>query len=164
VPHGLYKQLVTIRATAATIEVLNDNRERVALHQRRQTGSRYVTNLGHMPPHHRHQYDANHFDGSKYRMWAMNIGIQTYVAIDHLLSSQITEEQAYRSCMGILQCSKRYGNERLEAACAKAIAMKSCTYSTIATILKNSQDKVLATVASKPSPQHENLRGAEAYV
>ncbi|MDO9535378.1 MAG: IS21 family transposase [Bacillota bacterium] len=49
VPHGLYKQLVTIRATAITIEILNDNRERVALHQRRFTGSRYVTNLDHMP-------------------------------------------------------------------------------------------------------------------
>lgn len=27
VPHELYKQLVTIRATATTIEILNDNRE-----------------------------------------------------------------------------------------------------------------------------------------
>lgn len=164
VPHGLYKQLVTIRATAITIEVLNSNRERVALHQRRYTGSRYVTNLDHMPPHHRHQHDANHFDGAKYRMWARNVGVQTYAAIDQLLSSQIAEEQAYRSCMGILQCSKKYGNERLEAACTKAIAMKSCTYTTITTILKNGQDKVLAPATSKSTPRHENLRGSQAYV
>ena len=164
VPHGLYKQLVTIRATTTTIEILNDNRERVALHQRRYTGSRYVTNLGHMPPHHRHQHNANSFDGTKYRLWAGSIGEQTYAAIDHLLSSQIVEEQAYRSCMGILQCSKKYGNERLEAACAKAITMKSCTYSTITTILKNGQDKVSSSKADKPTPLHENLRGSEAYV
>jgi len=164
VPHGLHKQLVTLRATATTIEILNDNRERVALHQRRQTGARYVTNLGHMPSHHRHQHDANHFDGAKYRMWARNIGGQTFSVIDHLLSSQIAEEQAYRSCMGILQCSKKYGNERLEAACTKAVAMNSCTYSTITTILKNGQDRVLATATCKPTPQHENLRGSEAYV
>jgi transposase len=164
VPHGLYKQLVTIRATTTTIEILNDNRERVALHQRRYTGSRYVTNLGHMPPHHRHQHNANSFDGTKYRLWAGSIGEQTYAAIDHLLSSQIVEEQAYRSCMGILQCSKKYGNERLEAACAKAITMKSCTYSTITTILKNGQDKVSSSKADKPTPLHENLRGSEEYV
>ena len=164
VPHGLHKQLVTLRATATTIEILNDNRERVALHQRRQTGARYVTNLGHMPSHHRHQYDANHFDGEKYRMWARNIGGQTFAVIDHLLSSQIAEEQAYRSCMGILQCAKKYGNERLEAACTKAVVMNSCTYSTITTILKNGQDKVRATATCKPTPQHENLRGSEAYV
>ncbi|WP_141694318.1 hypothetical protein [Desulfosporosinus sp. BG] len=62
-------------------------------HQRRHTGSRYVTNLGHMPPHHRHQHQANHFDGAQYCMWAKNIGGQTYAVIDHLLSSQIAEEQ-----------------------------------------------------------------------
>ena len=164
VPHGLHKQLVTIRATATTIEILNDNRERVTLHQRRYTGSRYITNLSHMPPNHRHQHDAKNFDGAKYRMWAKNIGVQTYAVIDNLLSSQITEEQAYRSCMGVLQCSKKYGNARLEAACTKAIAMNSGTYSTITTILKNGQDKVPATVTSKPTPKHKNLRGSEAYV
>ena len=164
VPYVLYKQLVTIRATAVTIEILNDNRERVALHRRRRTGSRYVTILSHMPAHHRHQHDANHFDGAKYRMWARNIGVHTFAAIDQLLSSQNVEEQAYRSCMGILQCSKKYGNERLEAACAKAITINSCTYSTITTILKNGQDKVVTSTTSKATPRHENIRGSEAYV
>lgn len=117
-----------------------------------------------MPPHHHHQYHTNRFDGPKYRMWAKNIGDQPHTAIDHLLSSQIVEEQAYRSCMGILQYSKKYGNERLEAACAKAITMKSCSYSTITTILKNGQDKVFLSKTDQPTPLHENLRGAEAYV
>jgi transposase len=164
VPHNLYKQMVTIRATTTTIEILNNNRERVALHQRRYIGSRYVTNTGHMPPHHRHQHDANRFDGTKYRMWAKNIGEQTYAVIDHLLSSQIVEEQAYRSCMGILQCSRKYGNQRLETACTKAIAMKSCKYSTITTILKNGQDRISASKTDEPTPLHENLRGSKAYV
>ncbi|MBP1763022.1 MAG: family transposase [Firmicutes bacterium] len=84
--HGLYKQLVTIRATATTIEILNDNRERVAIHKRRQPGARYVTHLGHMPSHHRHQHDMNHFDRAKYRMWARNIGRQTFAVIDRLLT------------------------------------------------------------------------------
>ena len=164
VPHELYKQMVTIRATGTSIEILNDNRERVAVHPRRFTGSRYVTHLSHMPPHHRHQQETNHFDGAKYRLWARNIGPQTHIVIDHLLSAQVAEEQAYRSCMGILQCTKKYGNERVEAACAKAVAMKSCTYSTISTILKNGQDKVLSSPVYKPTPRHENLRGSEAYV
>jgi len=164
VPHELYKQLVTIRASVTTIEILNDNRERVALHQRRFTGTRYATNIDHMPTHHRHQHHANRYDGAKYRMWAGNIGEQTYAVIDHLLSSQVVEEQAYRSCMGILQSSKKYGNDRLEAACAKAITMNSCTYSTITTILKNGQDKVTSSKKDKPTPLHENLRGSKAYV
>ena len=43
VSYTLYKQEVTIRATASTVEIINANRERVALHQRRHSGSRYVT-------------------------------------------------------------------------------------------------------------------------
>lgn len=164
VPHELHKQLVTIRATPSTIEILNENRERVALHQRSYTGSRYVTNVSHMPPHHRHQHCFNRFDGSKYRMWAWNIGEATHQAIDHILSAQPIEEQAYRSCMGILQYAKKYGHERLEASCAKALDMKSCTYTTISTILKNGQDKVALEKKEKPTPPHENLRGAQAYV
>jgi transposase len=164
VPHELYKQMVTIRATATAIEIFNDNRERVALHQRYHTGKRYVTNLSHMPANHRHQHQANRFDGAKYRMWAKNIGEETYAAIDYLLSSQVVEEQAYRSCMGILQYSKKYGHERLEAACSKAQAMNSCNYTTITTILKNSQDKTPAAKTAKPTPRHENIRGSQAYV
>lgn len=164
VPHNLYRQMVTIRATTSTIEIINENRERVAVHQRCYIGSRYITNLSHMPAHHRHQHDANTFDGNRYRQWAKNIGQNTFTAIDHLLRSQITEEQSYRSCMGILQCSKKYGSDRLEAACAKALIMKSCYYSTIVTILKNGQDKTVIPSVGKSTPRHENLRGAEAYV
>jgi transposase len=164
VPHELYKQLVTIRATATIIEILNDNRERVALHQRRYTGSRYVTKTNHMPSHHRHQHQVNSLNGTGYRKWARSIGEQTYAVVDSLLNSQVVEEQAFRSCMGILQCARKYGHERLEAACPKAMAMNSCTYSTIKTILKNGQDKVSLNTKELPTPLHENIRGCTAYV
>lgn len=62
VPHELYKQPVTIKATTKTIEIFNDNRERVAIHERRYVGKRHVSKIEHMPPHHRHQHDANRFD------------------------------------------------------------------------------------------------------
>jgi len=96
--------------------------------------------------------------------WAKSIGEQTYAAIDYLLTSQVIEEQAFRACLGILRCAEKYGHGRLNAACAKAIAMNSCTYSTITTILKNGQDKVSLAQKDLPTPLHENLRGSAAYV
>jgi hypothetical protein len=117
-----------------------------------------------MPPHHRHQHHVSSLDGAKYRSWAKSIGEHAYAVIDHLLSSHAVEEQAFRSCMGIIRCSQKYGNERLEAACKKAIAMNSCTYSTIIAILKNGQDKVPLAEKDLPTPLHENLRGNTAYV
>ena len=71
-----------------------------------------------MPPNHQHQVKFNGFDGRRYSDWAQKIGENTTAVIDRLLKQQAVEEQAYRSCMGILQMSQTYGNERLEAACA----------------------------------------------
>ena len=163
VPHNLFKQEVTMRVTAATVEIINDNRERVAFHVRRLTGSRYVTITAHMPANHRHQSEANRYDGAQYRLWAQNIGENTLYVIGLMLSSQQVEEQAYRACMGVLQCSRKYGNERLEIACAKARSMNSCSYTTVTNILKNGQDKQTLSTA-KSTPKHENLRGAGSYV
>jgi len=163
VPYALYRQQVTLRVTADIVEIINENRERVALHQKRTIGSRYVTKPEHMPEKHRVMADLNMFDGVRYREWAKNIGENTYFVIDFLLSAQNVEETAYRSCMGILQAAKRYGNQRLESACAKARSMSACTYTTISNILKNGLDKVSERQIAKPTPIHENLRGAAAY-
>jgi len=164
VPYTLHKQQVTLRVTAQTIEIINSNRERVAIHQRRFTGSpQYITRREHMPENHRYQADRNRFDGAKYREWARSIGENTYNVIDSMLKAQHVEETAYRSCMGILQTAKQYGSDRLEAACARAIALRSCTYTTVINILKNAQDKLPAAKPSAAMPVHENIRGAASF-
>jgi len=163
VPYTMHKQKVTLRVTGETIGIWSDNRERVALHVRSYSGSRYVTVRGHMPKNHQIQQDRDRFDGSRYREWASNIGKNTAYVIGTLLTAQHVEETAYRSCMGVLQMVKTYGADRLEAACAKARNMNSCTYTTVKNILKNAQDKVPAPSPPKPTPPHENLRGSAAF-
>ena len=163
VPYTMHKQKVTLRVSAGTIEIINENRERMALHVRRYSGSRYATIRGHMPKNHQYQRDRDHFDGARYRDWAMNIGVNTSFVINALLSAQHVEETAYRSCMGVLQMASKYGADRLEAACVKARAMNACTYTTIKNILKNAQDKLPVTSRIKPTPHHENLRGPASF-
>lgn len=68
------------------------------------------------------------------------------------------EEQAYRSCMGILQLAKAHGNNALNAACHKAEEMHSVTYTTIKNILKNGQETTPSVRRKRPIPSHENLR------
>lgn len=158
VPHTLYKRMVTLRISGNVIEILDENGDRVATHERRYSGSRYVTILEHMPPSHRHQAIFNGFDGHRYSDWAKKIGENTTAVIDRLLKQQTVEEQAYRSCMGIIQMSQTYGNERLEAACAMALGMHAVGYTTIRNILKNGRDTG-NTPSINPTPEHENLRG-----
>ena len=164
VPHTMHKQQVTLRVSGTAVEIINDNRERVVVHMRRYSGSRYVTVRGHMPKNHQYQSDRDRFDGARYRQWAANIGENTAIAIETMLTAQHVEETAYRSCMGVLQMSKTYGAGRLEAACQKARSMNSCTYTTIKNILKNAQDKLPPPARPKPTPAHDNLRGPASFM
>jgi transposase len=74
-------------------------------------------------------------------------------------------EQGYRACLGIIRLSSTYGATRLEAACERALAIHSHTYSTVASILKKGLDrKPLATPTTpRTHPHHEFVRGSENY-
>ncbi|GHT89434.1 hypothetical protein FACS1894137_18660 [Spirochaetia bacterium] len=166
-PHQYYKQEVTLKASSSLIEVYDDNRQRIAIHERRYVGTRYVTDRPHMPANHQFQQDQNRFDGKRYRAWAEKIGPNTYQAIDTLLCANEVEETAYRSCMAILQFAKNVGYDRLEAACKKARELQSCSYTTIKNILKNHQEASGETVSvvalAAVAAAHENLRGPAAF-
>lgn len=164
VPYQLYKQPVKMHIHAKTIAIYNENHERVALHARKYSGKRYVTIDEHMPENHKHQKQFNHYDGSYYRFRANAIGSNAFIVIDMMLTATPIEEQAYRSCMGLIQSVHKYGDARVEGACKKALALHSANYTTVINILKNGQDKQLITNisdADTPTPQHENLRTAE---
>ena len=166
VPHQYYKQQVTVKATHSAIEVYADRLNRIAIHERRYTGSRYATERSHMPPNHQAQQDSNRFDGRRYRNWASAIGADTFYVIDTLLKEREVEQTAYSSCMGILQFSRKDGNVRLEAACRKARQMGNISFAVIKNILKNHQEEtpLLCEFTQTATPEHENLRGQKAFV
>jgi transposase len=74
-------------------------------------------------------------------------------------------EMGYRACLGIIRLSRRYGRERLEAACRRALDRSVCTYRSIQSILASGLDQhaVPEPVSPAPAIQHTNLRGAEYY-
>lgn len=164
VPFMAYRQRVTIRTTATTIEIFDSNRVRIASHPRRHSGMRYVTDPDHMPERHRRHLEARQFDGHRYRAWANSIGPNTAQVINRMLDACQVEEQAYKSCMGLLQLSKRHGDERLDAACLRALSLNSCNYTTVANILKNGQDSLFQIPTVKAAtPAHTNVRGPAYY-
>ena len=162
VPFKYYCQTVTVRATATTIEILGQDRLRIASHPR-STKKRYTTDSAHMPEKHCRFLEAQQFDSNRYRSWAGKIGPKTFFVIDKILKSGAVEEQGYRACMGLLQISKSYDNGRLEAACQKAATLGSPSYTTVANILKNNQDQSSIKLKSSSTPVHENIRGAAYF-
>lgn len=160
VPYTLFRQEVTIRATASTIEVVNGNRERVSLHHRRHSGSRYVTEPAHMPEKHRRQLEHSRRTGRDYLEWAARIGENTHTVIERMLKVQPVEMTAYRACMGVLQCAKKFSPERLETACGQALRLGSPCYTTVRSLLQNPQPEK----RPRALPTHENLRNPAEFV
>ncbi len=166
VPYMYYHKPVTIHGYGRKVEIFDEMGNRIAVHQRRFTGRRYVTEEAHMPENHKAVFEFNNKDGAYYRHRAAQIGQDTYRFVDAMLEEADFEEQAYKSCMGIINFSRQYNPERVNRACKKALEeLHSVNYTTVKNILKNGQDKQPAVQSSSdadnPTPYHENLRVGE---
>ena len=117
VHYTLFKQEVAIRATSTMIEVINSNRECVALHPQRYSGKRYVTISEYIPELHKRYAEFSHRTGKDYLAWAETIGANTLNLIEKMLTAQVFEGTAYRYCMGVKQFASKYSPEKLEVAC-----------------------------------------------
>ena len=92
-----------------------------------------------MPQDHQKYLEWN---SDRFRKWAQTIGVNTFTAIDSILKSRQIEQQAYRSCMGILKLADKYSQNRLESACEKALTFTSSpSYKSIKNILLAGRDK-----------------------
>ena len=82
-----------------------------------------------------------------------------------LLESKPHPEHSYRACLGLMSLAKRYGNERLGAACARALLSGAVSYTSVKSILAEGLDRVpISSPSPAPTPpEHENLRGAGYY-
>ena len=64
----------------------------------------------------------------------------------------------------VLHADSHFGRDRLEAACARAIEINACSYSSLHSILKNGLDRQPRTRApDEPAITHPNIRGAEYF-
>ena len=113
-----------------------------------------------MPSSHRRYRDWTH---ERIRREAAAVGNDTATLIDLILHSRPHPEQGFRSCIGILRLQKTYGAERLNAACARALTLNTRSYTSVATILKNRQDKPASADDEQPILLHENIRGSGYY-
>jgi hypothetical protein len=62
--------------------------------------------------------------------------------------------------------SKTYGDERLEAACQRALRLGTTNYKSLQSILKTSLDRQALPEADEVAPEpiaHPNIRGARYY-
>jgi transposase len=112
-----------------------------------------------MPSSHRRYRDWTH---ERIQREAASIGDDTAALVEIILRSRPHPEQGFRSCIGILGLATRYDAERLDAACARALVLGTRSYSSVAVILKNAQERK-QTNPEQPGLFHENIRGSDYY-
>jgi transposase len=160
VSYKLVHQEVYVRATQFTIEIFHNNR-RVASHQRSNARGRHTTLSDHMPPSHQKYLQ---WSPERFIRWAQTLGPHTAQVVQALLQSRKHPQQAYRSCLGLLRLGDRYGQDRLEAACRRALPAGIHTYKGVKNILDARLDQVDLQEPSTVVPKtHENIRGQTYY-
>jgi transposase len=160
VPFTLARQEVEARITSATVEVFLRGK-RVASHLRSTRPHRPTTVPEHMPSSHRRYHDWTH---ERIRREADGLGSDAAALIDMILRSRPHPEQGFRSAIGIIGLAKRYGSERVDAACARALALGVRSYTAVAAILRNRTDTAASRRAEDaPVLIHANIRGPGYY-
>ena len=161
VPYKYIHYEIDVRSTSTTVECFYQS-NRISVHMRSHAKYQYTTLDEHMPRAHR-----VHAEWTPERMtrWANKIGPSTHQFIQHMIASRAFPEQAFRACLGVLRLGTRYGETRLEKACAIAYAAGATRYRNVESILKNKLDyaQLQEPIGNTMTPLHENIRGSDYY-
>jgi transposase len=164
VPHQHVGEVVELRVTATTLEVLL-RRQRIAAHVRSAQTGGFTTVPEHMPASHRAHLQ---WTPAKLIAWGERIGAATAGVVRWQMERRPHPEQGYRSCLGLMRLAREYGNDRLEAACARAQSIRAPHYGSVKSILASGLDRQGSSLLGAersvaPMPQHDNVRGAGYY-
>ena len=161
VPYELRHKDVELRVTEHTVEVFHRG-QRIASHLRDATPGYHTTCPVHMPAAHRAYLD---WTPERFLRWAEESGPATAEMVRTLLVSRAHPEQAYRSSLGLMRLGARYGKERLEDACRRALRFSLHSYRGVKNILDAGLDRVRLEEDTGNSAErpHPNIRGTGYY-
>jgi transposase len=162
VPYNLVHEVVEIRSTPTTVEILHKG-QRVASHLRGRGQGKAITVREHRPKSHQ-----AHLEWTPSRMlnWAQCIGPKTAQLFERILADKPHPEMGYRGCLGLIRLAERHSPQRMEAAAQRALLTGACSYQSVKSILQHSLD---ALPVEKPTPpstssaRHDFIRGAEYF-
>jgi transposase len=161
VPYQYAHANVDVRVSEKTVEIFLKG-SRIAAHVRSYIPGKHTTHKEHRPKKHQDLQWTSSTMAEKGRA----VGPNTADALQRIMDERKHPELGYRACLGVLRLGKRYSNERLEAACHRAIAMNACSYRSIKSILETSLDREPLTPPATPAVHaeiHPNVRGSNYY-
>ncbi len=161
VPHHLVGERIETHAKANIVAFYFHGKQ-VSSHVRKYYQG-MTTIPEHMPTRHQKHRQWN---AERLINWGQSIGDEARILVKALIAQKTHEEQAYRVCLGLLNLSKTYSDERLNKACLIANKNKLYRLKQIKNILKSNQDQLIKHDEKQLPllPQtHENIRGPKSF-
>jgi len=161
VPFQFTGKKVLVNYTSRVVEVYFNN-ERIAIHKRNLNPYGYTTDNNHRPKN--HQYKAK-WTSERFISWAKNIAPEVESMIKKIIDNRAHPEQAYKTCMGLLNLHERSNSEEYIKSCKKALTLNCLTYK----FIKNTLESKTFNLDTEQElglfqlPEHENIRGKEQY-
>jgi transposase len=158
VPWRLIHQVVDMRVSENVIAVFH--RGKLVTEHRRSFGkNEALTKREHMPEQHQAMLE---WTPERFLRWADKIGPQTKELITQILSFREYPEQSFRKCLGILKLADRFGTDRLENACIRALRYRTYSYRSLKEILGKGYDRLQPEKVKEEevaAVAHDNIRG-----
>jgi transposase len=136
---------------------------RITSHERIHGRGQHVTKPEHMASSHR-----AHAEWTPARLvrWAGQSGPAVGELVERLLQEKPHPEMGFKAGMGLIRLGKVHGPERLDAACRRALALRSHSYKTVKNILASGTDQLPLPMDEDTRSTlrpHENVRGSTYY-
>jgi hypothetical protein len=160
VPHQYVGETLELHA-GDTLVTLYFRQRAVASHPRKHHPGT-TTEASHMPKRHQKQQQ---WTPGRLKNWAKDMGPEVLVWVAEQLATKAHPEQAYRVCLGLLNLSRDYPAERLDAACRIANQEGLIRLKQVKSILHSNRDRVPEPVdlQTELPQQHENIRGPRSF-
>lgn len=163
VPYYLANKKVEYHLSSNTLQVFYQGLL-IASHIRSSQRGHSTTRLEHMPTSHRQQ---TQWSREKFLAWAGGIGPHAHAIAQYHINNQKHPECCYRIHLGLMNLTKLYSATRFELACKYALSVKTYSFRSIKSILKNhlEQSKELDEISEDiHNITHQNIRGPNYYL
>jgi len=136
-----------VRGGSREVQIYTGDYQVIATHTRAHRPGQRVTNLNHLP---HHKVAGLLLTRESCRQQAAEIGPSTQEVVARLLDHR--PEDRLRTAGRLLRLADRFGQKRLEAACARALRFDDPSYMTIKHILEQGLDAEDLAETTKPLP------------
>ena len=134
-PFGYIGQRLRVRGGARQVRIYTMDYQLIATHERADKPGTRHTNLDHLPPE---KVPGLTLDREACRAEAANIGVATAEVVQTLLDDSVLDRLPMVG--RLLRLRQRYDDDRLEAACRRALHFDDLAYKTIKRILAEGLD------------------------